>query len=118
MADDGKALLLKTAADMGKYYAFVAQSLRTVYDPAAGAQLPSEVLDAQIAQIRAALAPVLDTNHVVKENLDHVGEELARIRREAASGKESAMADARRFGHEIQERAKAVSDLVALFRRL
>jgi hypothetical protein len=37
---------------------------------------------------------------------------VARIRQEKA------VEEARRFGAEIQERAKVVSDLVALFRRL
>lgn len=112
MADDGKAVLLKTAVDVGKYYAFIGQALRAIYDPAAAAQLPMDLLDAQIDQIRASLAPVLDTNHVVKQNFTEIDNQLARIR------KEKAVDDARRFGAEIQERAKVVSDLVALFRRL
>jgi hypothetical protein len=112
MADDGKALLLQTAADVGKYYAFIGQALRALYDPAAAAQLPMDLLNTQLDQLRASLAPVLDTNHVVKQNFAEIDNQLARIR------KEKAVDDARRFGAEIQERAKVVSDLVALFRRL
>ena len=112
MTDDGKAVLLRTAVDIGKYYAFVGQALRAIYDPSAAAQLPMDLLDAQIDQLRASLAPVLDTNHVVKQNFAEIDNRLARIR------KEKAVDDARRFGAEIQERAKVVSDLVALFRRL
>lgn len=120
MTDDGKALLLQTAANMGKYYAFVGQALRAIADPAAAAQLPAGVLDAQLDQLRNALAPALDTNPVVRDNIDEVHAELARIRRGAADGAGNAAAvdEARRFGAQIQERAKAVSDLVALFRRL
>ena len=112
MADDGKALLLKTAVDVGKYYAFIGQALRAIYDPAAAAQLPMDLLDAQLNQLRASLAPVLDTNHVVKQNFAEIDNRVARIRQEKA------IDEARRFGAEIQERAKVVSDLVALFRRL
>ena len=119
MADDGKAVLLKTAADVGKYYAFIGQALRAIYDPAAAAQLPTELLDAQIDQLRTSLAPVLDTNHVVKQNFAQVDEELARIRNVASNGDRQKAADeAQHFGAQIQERAKVVSDLVALFRRL
>jgi len=119
MADDGKAVLLKTAADVGKYYAFIGQALRAIYDPAAAAQLPTELLDAQIDQLRKSLAPVLETNHVVKQNFAQVDEELARIRNASSNGDRQKAADeAQRFGAQIQERAKVVSDLVALFRRL
>jgi len=119
MADDGKALLLKTAADVGKYYAFIGQALRAIHDPAAAAQLPMDLLDAQIDQLRASLAPVLDMNHVVKQNFAQIDEELARIRGAALNGDRRKAADeAQRFGVQIQERAKVVSDLVALFRRL
>lgn len=120
MADDGKTQFLHIAANMGKYYAFVGQALRAVYDPAAAAQLPAAVLDAQLDQLRQALAPALEPNPVVKDNLDHIQAELARIRREAGDGTRgpAAIEAARRFGDHIQERAKAISDLVAVFRRL
>ena len=120
MVDDGKAVLLRTAADVGKYYAFIGQALRAIYDPAAAAQLPMELLDSHIDQIRKSLAPVLETNHVVKQNFAQIDEELARIRRAASSNgeRQKAADEAQRFGVQIQERAKVVSDLVALFRRL
>ena len=120
MADDGKDTLLKIAADVGKYYAFIGQSLRSVYDREASAQLPSELLDAQIAQIRTALAPALEKNHVVKENFERVDQDVARIRRAAVDGaqRDAAIEEAKRYAVGIQERAKVVSDLVALFRRL
>lgn len=112
MADDGKALLLKTAADIGKYYAFIGQALRAIHDPAAAAQLPMDLLDSQLDQLRASLSPVLETNQVVKQNFAEIDNRLVRIRQEKDVN------EARRFGAEIQERAKVVSDLVALFRRL
>jgi hypothetical protein len=119
MADDGKALLLKTAADVGKYYAFIGQALRAIYDPASAAQLPSEVLHGQIDQIRASLAAALETNPVVKQNFAEIDAQVERLRLEAAGGdKQKAAAEARALGERIQERAKVVSDLVALFRRL
>ncbi len=120
MADDGKAVLLKIAADIGKYYAFIGQALRAIHDPAAAAQLPIELLDAQIDQLRKSLAPVLETNQVVKQNFAQIDEELVRIRRAASAGgeRQKAIDEAQRFGGQIQERAKVVSDLVALFRRL
>jgi hypothetical protein len=119
MADEGKALLLKTAADMGKYYAFVGQALRAIYDPATAAQLPAEVLHAQIEQLRAALAPAFDTNPVVKQSFADLEARIGQLRLEAAGGdKSKAVDEARALGAQIQERAKAVSDLVALFRRL
>ncbi|MEW6682949.1 MAG: hypothetical protein AB1451_08500 [Nitrospirota bacterium] len=118
MADDGKALLLKTAADVGKYYAFIGQALRAIYDPASAAQLPAEVLHGQIDQIRASLAPALETNPVVKQNFAEIDAQIERLRLEAAGGEKKALAEARALGDKIQERAKVVSDLVALFRRL
>lgn len=119
MADEGKALLLQTAADVGKYYAFVGQALRAIYDPASAVQLPANVLDAQIDNIRASLAPVLDVNPVVKQNFAEVDTRIERLRLEASAGeKQKAIDEARAFAVQIQERAKVVSDLVALFRRL
>ncbi|HET8760494.1 MAG TPA: hypothetical protein VFN94_05475 [Nitrospiria bacterium] len=119
MADEGKALFLKTAADMGKYYAFVGQALRALYDPASAAQLPADVLHGQIKQIHEALAPALDTNQVVKQNFEDIESKLEHLRLEAGGGdKQKAVEEARAWGAQIQERAKAVSDLVALFRRL
>jgi hypothetical protein len=119
MADEGKALLVKTAADVGKYYAFIGQALRSIYDPASGAQLPPEVLDTQLDNLREALAPVLDTNPVVKQNFAEIDAQIERIRLEASAGeKQSAVEQARAMAAQIQERAKVVSDLVALFRRL
>lgn len=119
MADEGKALLVKTAADVGKYYAFIGQALRTIYDPASATQLPAEVLDTQLNNLREALAPALDTNPVVKQNFAEIDAQLERIRLEASAGeKQKAIEQAREFAAQIQERAKVVSDLVALFRRL
>jgi hypothetical protein len=55
----------------------------------------------------------------VKQNFAQVDEELARIRNASSNGDRQKAADeAQRFGAQIQERAKVVSDLVALFRRL
>lgn len=119
MADEGKALLVKTAADVGKYYAFIGQALRSIYDPAAATQLPAEVLDTQLNNLREALAPAMDTNPVVKQNFADIDAQIERIRLEASAGeRQKAVDEARAFAAQIQERAKAVSDLVALFRRL
>jgi hypothetical protein len=120
MTDRVDSVLLKAAIDIGKYYAFLAQALRTVYDAEAAAQLADGDLDVMLNRVRADLAPILEKNHIVQENLERVHREVMRIRRAASDQtiKEAAAAEAKRYEPEILLRARTVSDLVALFRRL
>lgn len=120
MADDGKETMLNAAINIGKFYAFLAQALRMVLDPQVAAQLPEDVMDIQLDQIRANLAPLLEKNHVVKENLEKVFHEVMRIRKAAQdkSMREVALREAKDYLVEVAERARTVSDLVGLFRRL
>jgi hypothetical protein len=112
MPDDGKTALLNAAVNVGQFYAFLAQGLRRVFDPQAAAQLSDELFDARLDQIRAALAPVLEKNLVVKENLENADREVLRIRRAGA------VDEAKQYHTEIAARARTISDLVGLFRRL
>ena len=75
MSDDGKAALLNAAVSIGHFYAFLAQGLRMVFDPKAAAQLPETLFDERLDQIRGNLAPILERNQVVKENLQKVDQE-------------------------------------------
>jgi F0F1-type ATP synthase membrane subunit b/b' len=120
MSDDGKAALLNAAVSVGQFYAFLAQGLRMVFDPKAAAQLPESLFDTRLDQIRGALAPILEKNHVVKENLQKVDQEVTRIRKAAkdAATRSEAIEEAERYHADIAERARTVSDLVGLFRRL
>ena len=61
--------LIEIAANTGKYYSFLAQSLRALYDEAMAAQLPAELLDSQISGVWKALEPALEKNQVVKTNM-------------------------------------------------
>jgi hypothetical protein len=55
----------------------------------------------------------------VKQSFADLDARIGQLRLEAAGGdKSKAVDEARALGAQIQERAKAVSDLVALFRRL
>ncbi|MFY9270165.1 MAG: hypothetical protein WAO55_10515 [Candidatus Manganitrophaceae bacterium] len=120
MNDAGKEMMLNAAVGIGKLYAFLAQALRMVLDPQVAAQLPEDLIDKQIDQIRADLAPLLEKNHVVKENLEKVCREVMRIRQSAQneSTRRSAAREAESYLIMVAERARTVSDLVALFRRL
>ncbi|HLG21521.1 MAG TPA: hypothetical protein VI382_01805 [Candidatus Manganitrophaceae bacterium] len=120
MTDDGKTAMLNAAIEIGKFYAFLAQALRTVFDPKLAAQLPEALLDSQLDQIRAALAPILEKNQVVKKNLEKIDREVARIREAAQDDatRERAVRDAQQVAIEVADRAVTVSDLVGLFRRL
>ena len=120
MSDDGKTALLNAAAIIGEYYAYLAEALRRVYDPGAAAQVSEEQFDARLGDIRAALAPILERNRVVQENLESIDRTVTRIRKEA-QGKETraaALQEAQKFYSDISQRARTVSDLVGLFRRL
>lgn len=119
MSDNSKEAMLNAAANIGKFYAFLAQGLRTITDPQVSAQLPDGILDAQLAQIRADLAPILENNHVVRENLEKVDREVTRIRKAAQDPAKlgTARQEAEKYLPEVSERARTVSDLVGLFRR-
>jgi len=116
--------LVEIAANMGKYYSFLAQSLRALYDEAMAAQLPAELLESQIVEVRKALGPALDKNPVVKGNMEKVAEEVSRIRKaylatDAKDSKRQTLKEeAQRYGAQVQEKARVISDLVGLFRRL
>jgi hypothetical protein len=109
---------LKAAMQIGMYYAYLAQSLRTVINPEGPAELPEEVLQGQLDEIRAGLDVILENNRVVKENVGEVDRKVAQIRRaasrEATWGE--AVKEAKRLLPEVESRAKTVSDLVALMR--
>jgi len=83
MTDDGKTAMLNAAIEIGKFYAFLAQALRTVFDPKLAAQLPEALLDSQLDQIRAALAPILETiaglTRQIREH-DRTLQQIARAR--------------------------------------
>ncbi len=117
-------VLVEIAANMGKYYSFLAQSLRALYDEAMAAQLPAELLESQIAEVRKALEPALGKNQVVKGNMEKVAEEVSRIRKAylATSAKDpkrqALKEEAQRYVAQVQEKARVISDLVGLFRRL
>lgn len=117
-------VLVEIAANMGKYYSFLAQSLRALYDEAMAAQLPAELLESQIAEVRKALGPALEKNQVVKGNMEKVAEEVSRIRKAyLATGakdpkRQALREEAQRYGAQVQEKARVISDLVGLFRRL
>ena len=116
--------LIEIAANTGKYYSFLAQSLRTLYDEAMAAQLPAELLESQISEVWKALEPALEKNQVVKTNMSKVAEEVNRIRKayfatSAQDPKRLALKEeAQRYGSQVQEKARVISDLVGLFRRL
>ena len=116
--------LIEIAANTGKYYSFLAQSLRVLYDEAMAAQLPSELLESQISEVWKALEPALEKNHVVKGNMTKVAEEVQRIRKAyfatgAQDPKRQALKEeAQKYGSQVQEKARVISDLVGLFRRL
>ena len=117
-------VLIEIAANMGKYYSFLAQSLRALYDEAMAAQLPAELLESQIAEVRKAMGSALEKNQVVKGNMEKVAEEVDRIRKAyiaagSQAGKRQALKEeAQRYGAQVQEKARVISDLVGLFRRL
>lgn len=117
-------VLIEIAANMGKYYSFLAQSLRALYDEEMAAQLPAELLESQIAETHKALGPALGKNHVVKGNMEKVAEEVRRIREAyLATGakdpkRQALKEEAQRYCSQVQEKARVISDLVGLFRRL
>ena len=116
--------LIEIAANTGKYYSFLAQSLRAIYDDAMAAQLPAELLESQISEVWKALEPALQKNQVVKTNMAKVAEEVDRIRKTYSATKsqdpkrQALKEEAQRYGSQVQEKARVISDLVGLFRRL
>jgi len=117
-------ILIEIAANMGKYYSFLAQSLRALYDEGMAAQLPAELLETQLAEVRKALGAALENNPVVKGNMEKVAQEVDRIRQAyvaagtQASKRQALKEEAQRYGAQVQEKARVISDLVGLFRRL
>jgi hypothetical protein len=116
--------LIEIAANTGKYYSFLAQSLRILHDEAMAAQLPGELLESQISEVWKTLEPALEKNHVVKENMAKVAEEVQRIRKAYSAAaahdpkRQALKEEAQRYGVQVQEKARVISDLVGLFRRL
>jgi len=116
--------LLEIAANFGKYYSFLAQALRVLHDEQMAAQLPADLLDSQVAEVWKALGPALEKNPVVKGNMEKVAEEVTRIRKAyLATGaqdpkRQALREEAQRYGAQVQEKARVISDLVGLFRRL
>jgi hypothetical protein len=88
------------------------------------AQLPAELLDSQISGVWKALEPALEKNQVVKTNMAKVAEDVNRIRKAYfATGvqdpkRQALKEEAQRYGNQVQEKARVISDLVGLFRRL
>lgn len=120
MKDEGGEVLLNAAVNIGQYYAFLAQALLRVYNPETAAQLSDEVFNEQLDQIRKRLSPILEKNHVVKGNLERVDQEVMRIKQAAGdkATQAAAIVEAQEYHKEVAERARTVSDLVGLFRRL
>lgn len=109
---------LKAAMQIGMYYAYLAQALRMIINPEGPAELSEEVLFGQLERIRADLGAVLAGNRVVKENVAQIDRKVTQIR-QAASKQTTwgeAVKEAKRYLPEVEIRAKAVSDLVALMR--
>ena len=120
MDGDGKEMMLNAAVNIGKFYAFLAQELRGILDPEVAAQLPEGVLDIELTQTWAHLAPLLEKNPVVKDNLETVYQRVMRIRKNAQdeATRNAGLREAKDYLVEVAERARTVSDLVGLFRRL
>jgi hypothetical protein len=117
------SVLIEIAANVGKYYSFLAQSLRALYDEAVASQLPAELIESQLTEVRNALGPALDKNPVVKGNIEKVAEEVDRIRRAYLATdiqdrkRQALQEEAQRYSTQVQEKARVISDLVGLFRR-
>jgi anaerobic ribonucleoside-triphosphate reductase len=118
MPEDEKMLLIRIAADMTKYYTFLSQALRTVYDVEVASQMPQEVLLSLLNKTRDGLLLVLNENTVVKEGMEQIYHEVIRILTRANTGDALAAEEAKELGKKLTERIKAMSDLVAIYRRL
>lgn len=120
MPDEGSEKLVNAAANIGKYYTFLAQLLRRIFDPDAARQVEESALDEQLEQIRRQLTEILAHNPVVQENLAEVDREVMRIRKAASqpATQAEAVEAAKRYHLTVSDRARTVSDLVGLFRRM
>lgn len=118
MAENRQEVGLKAAMQIGMYYACLAQALRRVINPEGPVELPEDLLNQQLDQLRTHLATPLSKNPVVKQNLEQIDKEVTRIRREAGHPETwgAAVKEAKRMLPEMEIRAKTVSDLVALLR--
>ncbi|TAK10459.1 MAG: hypothetical protein EPO39_00040 [Candidatus Manganitrophaceae bacterium] len=118
MAEERHEMGLKAAMQIGMYYAYLAQVLRMVINPEGPVELPEELLNQQLDQLREHLANPLARNRVVKQNIEQIDKEVLRIRREAGHPETwgAAVKEAKRMLPEVEIRAKTVSDLVALLR--
>lgn len=116
--ENREELGLKAAMQMGVYYSYLAQALRMVINPEGPVELPKDLLDQQLDQLRTHLATPLSKNPVVRQNLEAIDKEVTRICRSAADPGTwgSAVKEAKRMLPEVEIRAKTVSDLVALLR--
>ncbi|WDT73880.1 MAG: hypothetical protein MPW16_11445 [Candidatus Manganitrophus sp.] len=118
MTEDRQGMGLKAAMQIGMYYAYLAQALRMVINPEGPVELPEDLLNQQLDQLRDHLAVPLAKNQVVKQNIEQIEKEVSRIRQEAGHPETwgAAVKDAKRMLPELEIRAKTVSDLVALLR--
>ncbi|MDC4227454.1 MAG: hypothetical protein MPW15_25280 [Candidatus Manganitrophus sp.] len=118
MTEDRHEVGLKAAMQIGMYYAYLAQALRMVINPEGPVELPEDLLNQQLDQLRDHLAVPLAKNQVVKQNIEQIEKEVSRIRQEAGHPETwgAAVKEAKRMLPELEIRAKTVSDLVALLR--
>ncbi|HIE65345.1 MAG: hypothetical protein ABGX83_03425 [Nitrospira sp.] len=115
-----KEVLLSTAVDIGKLYAFLAQALRVVIEPEAANGISEVLFNEQLDKIRADLDPKLSKNRIVRKNIAEIHQDVTKIRIAASTEatRMSAVKDARNYLPTVEERSRTVSDLVALFRSL
>ncbi|HZR45478.1 MAG TPA: hypothetical protein VFA47_02145 [Candidatus Manganitrophaceae bacterium] len=109
---------LRAAMQLGIYYAYLAQALRSVINPEGPSELPEAVLTRELDQIRSGLEAVLANNRAVQESVAQIDRKVTQIRRAAAQETTwgEAVKEAKRILPEIETRARTVSDLVALMR--
>ena len=125
MGEMGKEqIFLEVAANLTRFYTFMAHSLRFMMEDAASDQITLEQVRAQLDQAWTTLLPRLERNPVMKGKLEKDYNTTLKLTRDYRNlsrddpGHESMKQEARRLHSYAREKSASLSDLVAIFRSL
>jgi hypothetical protein len=119
MGETGKdQVLIEVAANLTRFYTFMAHALRFVTEDSDPDQITLEQVEAQLKQTWAILHPRLVKNPVMKGKLEKDYNTTLNLTGDRKSLNEAQKKEAIRLQTYAREKAASLSDLVAIFRSL
>lgn len=111
-------IFLEVAANLTRFYTFMAHSLRFIMEDTASDQITLEQVRAQLDQAWATLLPRLEHNPVMKGKLEKDYNMTLKLAGDSKNLNEAQKQEARRLHSYAREKSASLSDLVAIFRSL